>query len=118
MPRTSTPFCLPDSYASLEFSHISVTHVPATSKAPSAVLLIKLDRPDKNNAFTENMQKSLEAIYRLIDLDDRVKAVVLTGAGRMFCPGADLEIGFSGGAAKGEGGSVAKTARNIDHRDG
>lgn len=42
------------------------------------------------------MGESLERVFRTVDIDDRVKVVVLTGAGRTFCAGADLDIGFSG----------------------
>lgn len=42
------------------------------------------------------MGQSLEHVFRTVDRDDRVKVVVLTGAGKTFCAGADLDIGFSG----------------------
>lgn len=42
------------------------------------------------------MAQSLQTVYDLVDRDDRIKAVVLTGKGKTFCAGADLEIGFSG----------------------
>lgn len=85
---------VPATYTSLDLPHIKVVHVPATSTTPTPVILITLNRPGKNNAFTVHMQQSLEQVYRMIDADDRVKAVVLTGSGKMFCAGADLEIGF------------------------
>jgi enoyl-CoA hydratase/carnithine racemase len=106
----------------LNFQHIHVSHVPETSQAATPVILIALDRPGKNNAFTEEMQRSLVEVYRLVDADDRVKVVILTGAGKMFCPGADLEIGFSAAARKGgsegEKNSLINPTRGIDHRDG
>ncbi len=58
------------------------------------VAVITLDRPDHLNTFTGAMGKELEDAYRLCDTDDAVRAVILTGAGRAFCAGADL----SGGA--------------------
>ena len=49
----------------------------------------------------------------MFDVDERVKCVVLTGAGKTFCAGADLEIGFNGaGTAEGEG-----RVTNKDRRD-
>jgi enoyl-CoA hydratase/carnithine racemase len=57
------------------------------------VLTITLDRPDRLNAWTPTMQRELiEAIDRA-DADDDVRAVVVTGAGRAYCAGADLERG-------------------------
>lgn len=107
------------SYASLPWRHIRVSHVPESSPTPTPVVLITLNRPDKYNAFTSTMQEDLCKAYELIDADDRVKAVVLTGAGnKAFCAGADLEIGFLGGASKGGKQRNAKDERDIDHRDG
>lgn len=60
-----------------------------------AVAVLTLDRPEQLNTFTGAMGVELEAAYRACDEDDGVRAVVLTGAGRAFCAGAD----FSGGAA-------------------
>jgi len=74
---------LPASYAELPFRHIKVSHVPESSPTPTKVILITLNRPDKNNAFTDIMREDMEHVYQLIDVDDRVKCVVLTGAGKM-----------------------------------
>jgi enoyl-CoA hydratase/carnithine racemase len=54
------------------------------------VATVTLDRPDKLNAFSGAMGEALAAAYRRCDEDDAVRAVVLTGAGRAFCAGADL----------------------------
>ena len=53
-----------------------------------------LNRPERLNAFTNQMMTDLIAAFDLTDADDAVKAVIVTGAGRGFCAGADL----SGGA--------------------
>jgi enoyl-CoA hydratase/carnithine racemase len=54
------------------------------------VAVLTLNRPDRLNAFTGRMGNELGAAYAACDGDDRVRAVVLTGAGRGFCAGADL----------------------------
>lgn len=41
------------------------------------------------------MIEELVTAYEYFNADDRVKAIVVTGTGRAFCVGADLEIGFS-----------------------
>lgn len=49
-----------------------------------------LDRPDELNAFNVTMARELEQFFRSDALDDAVRAVVVTGAGRAFCAGMDL----------------------------
>ncbi|MEV3961880.1 crotonase/enoyl-CoA hydratase family protein [Nocardia sp. NPDC050193] len=58
-----------------------------------SVATITLDRPDKLNAFTTAMGYELFEAFDTCDRDDAVRAVVLTGAGRAFCAGADLSAG-------------------------
>jgi enoyl-CoA hydratase/carnithine racemase len=57
------------------------------------VLTITLDRPERLNAFTETMMAELLEAFDRADADDEVRAVVVTGAGRAFCAGADLGEG-------------------------
>lgn len=104
---------LPSSYSSLPLRHIKVEHVPASSPTPTPVLVIKLHRPEKLNAFTFLMQEDLELVYRLVDKDPRVKCVVLTGAGKSLCAGMDLQLGFG----KDAEASTQQRERNADHRD-
>jgi enoyl-CoA hydratase/carnithine racemase len=78
-----------------------------------AILTIQLNRPDKLNAFTTVMMHELLDAFDRADADDEVKAVILTGAGRAFCAGADI----SSGASAFKGGE--RSAPGIDaHRDG
>ena len=59
------------------------------------VLTITLNRPDRLNAFTPTMGRELIEALDAADADDDVRAIVVTGAGRGFCAGADLEAGGS-----------------------
>jgi len=55
--------------------------------------IITLHRPEQLNAFTPRMAAELMAAFDLTDADDEVRGVVVTGAGRAFCAGADLSLG-------------------------
>src|SRR3954452_3470783 len=57
------------------------------------VLTVTLNRPERLNAWTPVMQRELIAAADLWDADDEIRAVVVTGEGRAFCAGADLEKG-------------------------
>ena len=60
-----------------------------------ALLIVTLNRPDKLNAYTGQMGAELTDAFARADNDDGIRAVIVTGAGRAFCAGADV----SGGAA-------------------
>jgi len=57
------------------------------------VLTITLNRPERLNAFTLQMGDELIRAIDLADEDPDIRAIILTGAGRAFCAGADLEHG-------------------------
>jgi enoyl-CoA hydratase/carnithine racemase len=57
------------------------------------ILTITLNRPERMNAFTGRMCDELLAAFDQADADDGVKVVIVTGAGKAFCAGADLERG-------------------------
>ena len=59
------------------------------------ILTVTLNRPDKLNAYTAQMGRELADAFRRADDDDAVRVVIVTGAGKAFCAGADI----SGGAA-------------------
>jgi enoyl-CoA hydratase/carnithine racemase len=57
------------------------------------VLTITLNRPERLNAWTATMANELLEAFDRADADDEVRAVIVTGAGRGFCAGADLAKG-------------------------
>jgi len=57
------------------------------------VAVITLNRPEHLNTFTGKMGIELGDAYRRCDADDSIRAVVLTGAGKAFCAGADMSAG-------------------------
>src|SRR5262245_26768035 len=80
------------------------------------VALVTLNRPDKLNAFTRVMRDELMGAFEAADGDDAVRAVIVTGAGRAFCAGADLSAGAATfDYAKRAGG---KDAADEERRDG
>jgi enoyl-CoA hydratase/carnithine racemase len=64
-----------------------------TTELSDHVLTITLNRPERLNAFTTTMGDELRVAFDAADADDEVRAVIVTGAGRGFCAGADLERG-------------------------
>jgi len=69
-----------------------VTEVVGYSVA-DGVATITLNRPDKLNALNGEMYAGIMAALDETDGDDSVRAVIVTGAGRAFCAGADLSAG-------------------------
>ena len=64
-----------------------------TTAVADGVMTITLNRPERLNAWTETMARELIEAFDQADADDDVRAIVVTGAGRAFCAGADLERG-------------------------
>jgi enoyl-CoA hydratase/carnithine racemase len=79
-----------------------------TLEVRDRVAVITLDRPEQRNAFTGAMGESLGRAYERCDLDDEIRAVVLTGAGDAFCAGADLGSGGATFGAVGDDDEATK----------
>lgn len=87
-------------YSTLEFS------------IEDGVALIRLNRPDAMNAFTAEMGAEIADAFDRTDADPAISAVVVTGAGRAFCAGADLSLGaetFNAVAQAQAGGTLDDT---------
>ncbi len=61
-----------------------------TTALSDGVLTLTLNRPDRLNAWTAQMGQELISAFDAADADDEVRAIIVTGAGRGFCAGADL----------------------------
>lgn len=96
----------PQSYTTLPVQDISVSHYPEDSPTATPVIIVRLNRPKKLNAFTIAMTDSFETLFPILSIDPRVKCIVLTGSGSAFCAGADLDVGFP-----------VQNERINDHRD-
>ena len=77
------------------------------------VATVTLNRPDRLNAVNTTVIRELVEAFDQADGDDGVRAVIVTGAGRAFCAGADL-----GGGGKTFAGGPGRSERPEDHRDG
>jgi len=80
---------------------VTMTHDPTLSvsfEKRGAVALVTLNRPQALNSFTRQMHHDLWAAFDQAEADPQIRAMVLTGAGRGFCAGADLsEFDFTPG---------------------
>ena len=72
--------------------------------------ILTLNRPEKLNAFTVKMRLEMMSALDMADQDDQVRVLIVTGQGRAFCAGHDME--------SGQGSSFARDSQDRDsHRD-
>jgi len=83
---------------------------PVLREVADGVMTVTLNRPERLNAFNPDMRDALIDAYAEAGRNDDVRVVILTGAGRAFCAGADLESG---------GDTFNRADRTAEaHRDG
>ena len=94
-PASQHPFTMTDSPS----SNSSANHASSVLyETRGAVALVTLNRPQALNSFTRQMHHDLWTALDLAEADSTIRALVITGAGRGFCAGADLsEFDFAPG---------------------
>ncbi len=96
-----------------------MTTTDIATEVSEGILTITLDRPDKLNAFTGRMMFELLDAFDRADADDDIRVVIVTGAGRGFCAGADLSGGAETFNIEGKGDDVGVAADETGvNRDG
>ena len=78
------------------------------------IVVLTLNRPDKLNAWTPRMSAELVDAIAAADEEASVGAVVVTGAGRGFCAGADISAVFNASSADGQGFAAPRPPRTGD----
>jgi enoyl-CoA hydratase/carnithine racemase len=96
---------------------MSDSYTQITYEVEGSTAILTLNRPDQLNAFTGTMLQEMVDAFDRVDADDDVRAVVVTGAGRAFCAGADLSAGgdtfdLDKRAGAAEDGPPAKAPRD------
>ena len=82
------------------------------------IATITLNRPERMNAFTLTMMEELIAALDHTDANDDVRAVIVTGAGKAFCAGADLSGGGETFDYKAQSGNAPDPLAKAVNRDG
>jgi enoyl-CoA hydratase/carnithine racemase len=91
------------------------------TEAQDGVLTITLNRPDRLNAWTATMGRELREAFDEADADDDVRAIIMTGAGRAYCAGADLASGgetFDYNARQREGSLLSHSDAGVPRDNG
>lgn len=82
------------------------------------VCTLTLNRPDRLNAWTERMESEFRQAVLAADADEQVRAIVVTGAGRGFCAGADMDLLEAGAAGDNAAQAAPASAPHADALQG
>jgi len=83
------------------------------------VATVTLNRPDKLNAWTRQMEQEVQHAFESAAADDAVRAIVLTGSGKGFCAGADMSLLSTLSATSGKDGAGSPIrAEDLGSKDG
>ena len=69
-----------------DFKHLLFDH------KPNGILLITINRPDKLNATNQRLHWELTQVWAVVDADPKTRVAVITGAGKAFSAGGDLDM--------------------------
>jgi enoyl-CoA hydratase/carnithine racemase len=94
-----------------------MTESTVLCEVTESVAELTLNRPERLNAFTPQMGAELIGAFKRLDADDSVRAIVVTGAGRAFCAGADIGGGEGTFAGRGSGDADEVLPREARVRD-
>ena len=92
-----------------------------TTEVADGILTITLNRPERLNAWTATMGRELIEAFDQADADDDVRAIIMTGAGRGYCAGADLAAGgetFDYRARAAEASLLSETGGEVPRDNG
>ena len=90
MPADIRTITVPHTYANSSDSPVCISNYPESANGVTPIQIVTLNRPNKLNAFTGGMIGDLITFFSTVDVDERVKVIILTGAGRAFSAGIDL----------------------------
>ncbi|KAJ6783204.1 hypothetical protein PWT90_01244 [Aphanocladium album] len=91
----SAKLSIPETYVTSVDSEIRVTNHPESAPGVTPIIIVTLNRPKKLNAITGRMIKDLTVLFQTVNIDDRVRTVIVTGAGKAFSAGIDLSMDTS-----------------------
>ena len=81
---------VPNTYVTPADSPIEITNHPESASRVTPIQIVSLNRPNKLNAITIEMINLIIQFLTTVERDDRVKVIVLTGKGKAFSAGIDL----------------------------